>query len=432
MNKVATAPRLTVTVGPPTYSYDICVYSIRVAVDGADLAERHLTSDDEQGIFELVTEVLAAQPQLERLDVTDAIHDALARVPSHSRFLGSNTPLTEKTEKPRKDRKFHLAPLRDLLAEPAEETDWLVEGLLPAGGVGVIGAKPKAGKSTLARNAALAVARGDDFLGLATKQGPVIYLALEEKRSEVRKHFESMGAIDDPVFIHVGAAPQDALPELLVLMELHHPVLVIIDPLFRFTRVKDTNDYAAITTALEPVVEAARTMNCCILFAHHATKADAGGGDALLGSTAIFGAVDTALMMKRRGDGLRVVFSQQRYGDDMPETVLSLNGLTGCVALDGTLADLERRDIAVKLRDLLADHQVRTETEIREAVGGNQSKLAAVLRSEVNAGTLTREGAGKRNAPFLYRLTTGTSAAVIVLDGTADAEPIPYQDELVL
>src|SRR5439155_21849789 len=69
---------------------------------------------------------------------------------------------------------FRLTRLDDLMSEPEEPVSWLLEGILPAGGLSLLAAKPKVGKSTLARNLALAVARGDEFLNRITVQGPVI------------------------------------------------------------------------------------------------------------------------------------------------------------------------------------------------------------------------------------------------------------------
>ena len=89
------------------------------------------------------------------------------------------------------DRKFGLAfvSLADLLNEPDEAVQYVVHDLLPAGGTSLLAGKPKAGKSTLARCLALCVARGDNWLGRECRQGTVLYLGLEEKRSEVRRHF---------------------------------------------------------------------------------------------------------------------------------------------------------------------------------------------------------------------------------------------------
>ncbi len=73
---------------------------------------------------------------------------------------------------------FCLTPLRELMREPEETVSWLLDALLPAGGISLL-AEPKTGKSTLARCLALAVAGADEFLGRTTGGGPVVYLALE-------------------------------------------------------------------------------------------------------------------------------------------------------------------------------------------------------------------------------------------------------------
>ena len=109
---------------------------------------------------------------------------------------------------------IRLTSLKDLLNEPEEKISWLLEDKLPAGGLSVLCAKPKVGKSTWARGLCLAVARGEPFMGCKTKKGPVIYLALEEKRSEVARHFRDLGATgeeDVDIHIHAASAPQDAV-----------------------------------------------------------------------------------------------------------------------------------------------------------------------------------------------------------------------------
>jgi KaiC/GvpD/RAD55 family RecA-like ATPase len=73
-----------------------------------------------------------------------------------------------------------------LVKEPEERVDWLVGGLLPAGGLSLVIAKPKVGKSTFARHVAHAVARGDPFLGRRTRRGGVLYISVEERRRDVR------------------------------------------------------------------------------------------------------------------------------------------------------------------------------------------------------------------------------------------------------
>ena len=206
--------------------------------------------------------------------------------------------------------------LGDLLDEEDEEVEWLVDDHLPSGGLSMVAAKPKAGKS---RCLALAVARGSDFLNCETSRGSVFYLALEEKRSEVRRHFQAMGAThDDEIFIFCASSPSDGLAQLHEATKKDKPALVIIDPLFRMVRVKDGNDYAQMTAALEPLMALARDTGAHVLAVHHSGKAKRSGGDSVLGSTAIFAAVDTLLEMKR-SNKYRTLSSIQRYGTDLEE-----------------------------------------------------------------------------------------------------------------
>jgi RecA-family ATPase len=119
------------------------------------------------------------------------------------------------------------------------------------------------------------VARGEQFLGRGTQKGAVIYLALEEKRSEVRAHFRAMGASgQEEIYVHAAHAPADALPAIAEEMKARKPVLLIIDPLLRFARIKDGNDYAQVTAALEPILILARESGAHVLLVHHLGKGE--------------------------------------------------------------------------------------------------------------------------------------------------------------
>ena len=241
----------------------------------------------------------------------------------------------------------------ELLAMPEEARPWLWEGTLPAGGLSVLAAKPKVGKSTLARNLALAVALGEPFLGRATLQGPVVYLALEEKASEVKAHFASLGADgSELVHTHTGMAPQDALPALQAAIADTCAVLAIADPMVRMVRMADLNDYSQVNRAFEPLMKLARQTGCHILTVHHEGKGLREGGDAILGSTAILGGVDTALTMRQR-DGCRTLESQQRYGPNWHKTVLAFDAATRRVASGGSLESRLSRETETKVLEAL-------------------------------------------------------------------------------
>lgn len=295
-----------------------------------------------------------------------------------------------------------LTSLADLLREPEDTTAWVVEGRLPAGGLSILAGKPKAGKSTLARCLALAVARGEPWLGCPTVQGPVFYLGLEEKRGEVRAHFRAMGATTEDVRVFIAPSPQDGLAQLRAAVERERPVLIIVDPLFRFVRVKDGNDYATMSNALEPVMGFARATGAHLLVTHHSPKRAAEGGDGILGSTAIFGAVDTALLLKR-SDAYRTLSSVQRYGPDLEETTLTLDPVTRLVTAGPSRREADQAAAATAILDYLAGQtEAAEEPAIMEAVEGRQADKRRALRALVEEKKVRRTGAGVRGDPYRY------------------------------
>src|SRR5215469_8948066 len=142
-----------------------------------------------------------------------------------------------------------------LLDRPHVAVNWLVDGLIPTGGAVLLVSKPKVGKSVLARNIAYAVATGAPVLERETRAGPVLWLGFEEHLDFVREEFERLGAARDvPIYFAFQRAPQDALAWLENAANTLHPALVIVDTWVHLTRVKDVNDYAAVSAANAPLV----------------------------------------------------------------------------------------------------------------------------------------------------------------------------------
>jgi hypothetical protein len=303
-----------------------------------------------------------------------------------------------------------LTKLGDLLTEPEEKVAWLVDKTLPAGGFSLLVAKPKAGKSTLARNLALSVAQGRNFLGKKTQKGTVIYLALEEKRAEVKKHFQDMGATgEEDIYIHADSAPVDALQQIRAVAEEKKPVLIIIDPLFKLARVKDGNAYSEVSAALEPLLVLARKTDAHVLAVHHAGKADREAGDSILGSTAILAASDTALIMKR-SERYRTISSDQRYGENLPESVLHFDPQTRTVTLGESKEREEEQRLSAAIVEFLRAKQSPTEeADIHDEVEGRKQVKVRALRRLLKDGKVFRQRKdpdlkNNRNNPYLYAL----------------------------
>jgi replicative DNA helicase len=187
-----------------------------------------------------------------------------------------------------------------------------VEGLLRAGWLLVITARPKVGKSIAAVNLALALAEGKPFLNLPTSPCAVLYIDLE-RPLETLNRLKTLGAIGNPnIFVpeeRIDADKLDTLRELIrqVKERTNRPVVVVIDTLGDFItpslrqRKASINDYDPIAEILQDLRDLALELGCAFVFTHHARKALAEEANEvdILGSTAIAGKFDVLVHLQR-------------------------------------------------------------------------------------------------------------------------------------
>jgi predicted ATP-dependent serine protease len=234
-------------------------------------------------------------------------------------------------------------------------------------------------------------------------KGTVLYVALEEKRSEVKNHFKLLGAKgDEDLYSYIGSVPAEANSWLEKAVKSHKPILIIIDTLFRFAQVSDVNDYARVTAALSPLLALARENNTHLMVIHHARKGGGDGGDSTLGSTAIFGSVDTSIILKKN-ETKRTIETQQRYGTDMESTLLVFDEVSKSVVLGGTKEEDDLKRISGEMLEFLrTENEPADESTINNQVEGRTKMKRAALRDLLAKGEVKRIGTGKRGDPFLY------------------------------
>jgi len=182
---------------------------------------------------------------------------------------------------------------------------WLVEGLLQAGWLLVINARPKVGKSIVSVNLAIALAEGKPFLNLPTSPCAVLYIDLE-RPLETLNRFKALNAQDNPnIFVpseRMGADMLETLRELIrqAKERTNRQVVVFVDTLGDFIkpalrqRRASINDYDAIAEILQELRNLALELGCAFVFVHHARKAlsEEPTEVDVLGSTAIAGKFD--------------------------------------------------------------------------------------------------------------------------------------------
>jgi hypothetical protein len=296
-----------------------------------------------------------------------------------------------------------LTHIRDLLAEPDDAVSWIVEEILPAGGLSVLAGKPKGGKSTLGRAIALRVSRGESVLGCRTTAGPVVYIGLEDPRRVTKAHLRQLGAeATDDLYVWTGNRPEHAVAWLRDVLDTVDPVLVVIDTLQHLLGVSDLNDYARVFNALRPVLALVRPRRAHLLLIHHAGKGERTDFDAILGSTAILGTVDTALLIRRRDDGTRTLATRQRTGDDVPESILLLDERHE-PKLSGTRAEHDAELAQARVYDWLSrQSEPTTRAEVLSGVDGDANANTPALYALVKAERVAKTGRGVKGDPFRY------------------------------
>jgi len=187
-----------------------------------------------------------------------------------------------------------LAPLGELLTSDAErELEYLpllgVDGLIARGTITLLGAHPKAGKTTLLIHACREwVRRGLRVVYLSEDSRPVW-------RERV-KRFPELGALI------LNAIPR-AHPEnwARAIRELQEePDIVIVDTIRRFMPAKDENDSASVSLALAPFVDLTEHLpRTAIVLVHHTKKSLSSEGEItdIAGSHAFTAEVDAILLL---------------------------------------------------------------------------------------------------------------------------------------
>ena len=302
----------------------------------------------------------------------------------------------------------YLLSLGGLYDLPDETHSFVVEDLLPTAGSSILSGKPKAGKSTLARQLLLAVASGTPFLGRRTLQGAGFYFALEEKESEIKRHFEEMGASRDlPIHLYRSFRVDERLKALDRIREIR-PTLVVIDTLAKFTGISKLNDYGPVNLALTPIHQAARDSGAHVVLVHHVRKTE--GEDVIddpNGSTALSGAVDTLISLRGKAHE-RLIATRARYGIDIESSRLSFDKETKTFQLGSSVSEVEdqrREAVQKELRDKVVlavklDPGL-TESEIMAQVQGNKKAKQDALR-DLLKDSLRRTGRGVAGDPYKY------------------------------
>jgi RecA-family ATPase len=166
---------------------------------------------------------------------------------------------------------------KELLASAKAEIPWLVDGLFPREGVGIIAGQPKIGKSWLTLDLAITVSQGGLWLGkFPVEAGHVLYVDEESTRDMLgfryRKMLNAKGLDDANIqFLSkegFNFSTQNKIDELRGILDLLHPKLVIFDSLNRVHNAEE-NSASEMGAIFRKVTALSKEYGCFILFTDH-------------------------------------------------------------------------------------------------------------------------------------------------------------------
>lgn len=226
---------------------------------------------------------------------------------------------------------LRLYSTQELLALPS--STWLIQPVIPAGGLAVLYGPPGVGKSFVAIDMALSVAAGGLWQSHSVVQGNVLYISAEGgtgigKRVKAWLLTRGTEARQAPVSWLTQAIPVTAdSNEMEILMnrinrELEDPPdFIIIDTLARCFD-GDENQQEDMGRFIAGVDMLRTAFESTVLVVHH-TRLD---GERERGNTALRGAADTMLSLNRKGKTphLTLTCNKQKDTDEFDTIALRL------------------------------------------------------------------------------------------------------------
>jgi hypothetical protein len=324
---------------------------------------------------------------------------------------------------------------------------WLVEGLLLRSGSSLLVGKPKAGKSTCAKNFAVSVVKGHSVLsrGVSTSQpGRCAYFILEGKEytgQTIAEQFRALGVSPTEakrlkVFRKVsGATLEQRVQWLSDFLKTCPADLVVLDTLRLFTgkAVKDSNSYDDTIEAMDAIEPKLRKSGWegHLMVVHHGRKDDEKKNqmlDSCLGSSGLTASFNTIMLVSHPDDdeALRLISSKQNETEklfgDMAKTELLMHPDTGALTLGQTFKDIQTdakksAKVALKTRVLMfvVKNPNCTSGDVYDGVGGRQENARTTLRELVEAGMVKKTKVKKE---------TRYKAAEVPVEAETNASPV--------
>lgn len=195
------------------------------------------------------------------------------------------------------------------MTQPLKPIEFVVDNLITQG-LFILAGAPKIGKSWLALDICLSVAKGEPVLNNKTTQGTALYLCLEDSRIRIQNRLYEM--TDEPTehlhFALLANSIGSGLEEQIERFISEHPntKIIFIDTLQKIRSASPESTYATDYKELSVLKSIADKHSIAIVLVHHLRKTkDADPFNMISGTTGLSGCVDGSFVLSESKRGSR-------------------------------------------------------------------------------------------------------------------------------
>ena len=205
-------------------------------------------------------------------------------------------------------KKLITRSYEEIMTTVYKPIEFVIDGLL-AQGLYILAGAPKVGKSWLALDMCLSIAKGEKILGLKTSQGTALYLCLEDSYARIQNRLYEL--TDEPTEMLYFSVMSDPIgggfeEQIEGFMSEHRDLKIVFIDTLQMVRGSTDSSYGSDYKDLSVLKALADKLEITDIVVHHTRKCkDSDPFNMISGSTGISGCVDGSLVLIENKRGSR-------------------------------------------------------------------------------------------------------------------------------
>ena len=205
-------------------------------------------------------------------------------------------------------KKLITRSCEEIMTTVYKPIEFVIDGLI-AQGLYILAGAPKVGKSWLALDMCLSIAKGEKILGLKTSQGTALYLCLEDSYARIQNRLYEL--TDEPTEMLYFSVMSDPIgggleEQIEGFVSEHRDLKIVFIDTLQMVRGSTDSGYGSDYKELSVLKALADKLEIAIIVVHHTRKCkDIDPFNMISGSTGISGCVDGSLVLIENKRGSR-------------------------------------------------------------------------------------------------------------------------------